>query len=290
MDNPSYSNPHPATVMDEFNARARDLTFVGSSFACIALDMYRVIVDDERAMDTYTVFMTRCISSGLWRMTCTCGDDCRHCAWLLLRAVGLGLAMMPGQARSDAVRLLIHSLSGNRPWDEFSSIPSLAPHEDVVPPDPTEECPVCYDELSDKRSVRCGRCACLFHRACVARWAKSCPTCRDPLQFTDLDPTIPRTRWYPEPGEVVAGWDHLPTVPPRRYPDTVLDSDSDSDSGPGNDSYSLTSIESDGQDPNDPVLAGYLLGFFPSRPADVDEDEDEDAVPPLEEESEALNE
>lgn len=63
---------------------------------------------------------------------------------------------------------------------------------DTIPPDPSADCPVCYEAFSDVRCVHCRRCSKLFHRSCVGRWGSSCPLCRDDGQFCDLACEFPR--------------------------------------------------------------------------------------------------
>lgn len=217
---------------------AWDVTVVGSSFIRNRPGVHCILVEDGAAERTYRVVMARHMFTGLWGMSCSCDDSllhhpslCKHSCHLLLRVLRLKDPMIyieAGGARQAAVRLLLQFM-GNRV--ALRSHP--LPREDVPPPDPTDECPVCYEEFSENPCVRCGRCGHLFHRACAARWARSCPTCRDPRQFTDLAPTFPRTRWYPETGEVVARWDRLPSrSPSQNGDDEVFVYDSETDSGP----------------------------------------------------------
>lgn len=286
---------------------ATDVSVVGSSFVMSRPGVHSVLIDDGAAERTFRVFMARHRVTGLWGMSCTCDHSlihhpalCKHACHLLLRVVRLRdprIYIDVGRARHAAVTTLLHFMSARdgaelRPWPEVARPCQPPPREDVAPRDPTDECPVCYEEFSDGRCVRCGRCSRLFHRACVERWAKSCPTCRDPVQFADLAPTRslrtrwtptgPAMRWAPASAEAIAAWDDLSTGQPPRY----VDADSE-------DSYSLTSLDSDGQHPEDPYPAGYVDDIFPPGRHDAGESEsgdDDDDIPQLEEEAEPSHE
>lgn len=89
-------------------------------------------------------------------------------------------------------------------------------------------------------------------------------------------------RWAPASAEAIAAWDDLSTGQPPRY----VDADSE-------DSYSLTSLDSDGQHPEDPYPAGYVDDIFPPGRHDAGESEsgdDDDDIPQLEEEAEPSHE
>lgn len=267
---PPLSDRQHAAMVDA--QTAGDMTVVRRSFAPVGPDLYTVLVNDTGASDTYSVFMARSAVTWLWGISCTCAngqhpvDLCRHCCYLLVRVATFELPeavfAAAGEGRSAAVCALVRFLSTQ--W----SVPAVAgfsdptgpppppPREDVGPADPTEECPVCYEAFSEQRCVLCNRCSRLFHRACAARWGRSCPLCRDDRQFADIAAEAPREVVQPPPLD-----------PYVRYGfDNIEDDDTDDDD-----------IEDDSEDSTIPPLEEE-----DSEDDDVIEDDDE--IPPVEEE------
>lgn len=70
-----------------------------------------------------------------------------------------------------------------------SVVDLFGPHPEPVrwtPGDATEACPICLEPFGTADSTACSGCRNGFHTACVGRWGRSCPTCRDPDQFAAL--------------------------------------------------------------------------------------------------------
>lgn len=265
---PALSDRQHDAIWDGLTASDMNVNF--RSFGPVGPDLFTVLVNDTGASDTHSVIMARSAVTGLWGMSCTCAngqhsvDLCRHCCHLLVRRVSPELPVsvfaVAGEGRSSAVQALIDCLltlwSMPAGFSDPTGPPPPPPREDVGPADPTEECPVCYEAFSEQRCVLCNRCSRLFHRACAARWGRSCPLCRDDRQFADIAAEVPR--------EVV---EPPPLDPYVRYGfDGIEDDDTDDDD-----------IEDDSEDSTIPQLEEE-----DSEDDDVIEDDDE--IPPVEEE------
>ena len=165
----------------------RPMSVVKGSFDVLVPGIATVaVLSTENGGSVFTVTLSPALEGTI---LCSCRDPlhsskgimCEHCCYLLAGVAGQTDAAVYRGDRAARVRALYEL------WDELvCSLESRAGRKDTLPADTAAECPVCYEAFGAERCVECGRCANTFHRACAARWGRSCPTCRDQAQFCDL--------------------------------------------------------------------------------------------------------
>ena len=178
------------------------------SAACLKFD-----VSGSKA-DVYVVSLVRSPPVGRdeGAFTCTCMDArlgcrrlgcvCKHVCFVVLRVLrrpdffGVGslagvaeiFARFESLATEDTLRPLPRPHDPSAPSGSGSG--GNAAFETVArPPDPGDDCPVCYDTLAPftgKKLLGCPECGRGIHEACARRWlavaaCKTCVYCRSPV-------------------------------------------------------------------------------------------------------------